>query len=51
MTGQTQRVRFLLIGAGNVGRRFLGLVESKGSTLRDRLGLESIQADCRFQRW
>lgn len=42
MTGQTQRVRFLLIGAGNVGRRFLGLVESKGSTLRDRLGLELV---------
>ena len=41
-TGETQRVRFLLIGAGNVGRRFLGLIESKGSTLRERLGLELV---------
>jgi homoserine dehydrogenase len=40
--GETQRVRFLLIGAGNVGRRFLGLVESKGSTLRERLGLDLV---------
>jgi homoserine dehydrogenase len=39
-TGDTQRVRFLLIGAGNVGRRFLDLVESKGVTLRERLGLD-----------
>jgi len=41
-TGEMQRVRFLLIGVGNVGRRFLGLVESKGSTLRERLGLDLV---------
>ena len=41
-TGDTQRVRFLLIGAGNVGRRFLGLVEGKEATLRDRLGLDLV---------
>jgi homoserine dehydrogenase len=35
-------VRFLLIGAGNVGRRFLGLVEDKGPTLRERLGLDLV---------
>ncbi len=35
-----RQVRFLLIGAGNVGRRFLGLVESKGPVLRERLGLD-----------
>ena len=36
----TQRVRFLLIGVGNVGRRFLELLVRKRDTLRDRLGLE-----------
>jgi homoserine dehydrogenase len=41
-TVETQRVRFLLIGAGTVGRRFLGLVEDKGPTLRERLGLELV---------
>ena len=42
MTEKAQRVRFLLIGAGNVGRRFLDLVESKRPTLRDRLGLDLV---------
>ncbi len=37
-----RQVRFLLIGVGNVGRRFLGLVESKGPVLRERLGLDLI---------
>ena len=36
----TQKVRFLLIGVGNVGRRFLELLIHKRDTLRDRLGLE-----------
>ena len=40
--GETRRVRFLLIGAGNVGRRFLGLVDEKGPTLRERLGLDLV---------
>jgi homoserine dehydrogenase len=40
--GEVRRVRFLLIGAGNVGRRFLELVQSKGVTLRERLGLELV---------
>jgi homoserine dehydrogenase len=35
-------VRFLLIGVGNVGRRFLELLVRKRDTLRDRLGLELI---------
>ena len=35
-----RRVRLLLIGAGNVGRRFLELVVRKQDTLRQRLGLE-----------
>jgi homoserine dehydrogenase len=38
----TQRVRFVLIGVGNVGRRFLELLVRKRDTLRDRLGLELI---------
>jgi homoserine dehydrogenase len=38
----TQRVRLLLIGVGNVGSRFLGLLHSKQETLADRLGLELI---------
>ena len=42
MKEQAQRVRLLLIGAGNVGRRFLGLVGSKGPILRDRLGLDLV---------
>jgi homoserine dehydrogenase len=37
-----QQVRFLLMGVGNVGRRFLELVINKGDTLRDRLGLELL---------
>lgn len=37
-----KRVRFLLLGAGNVGRRFLELVEGKGAALRERLGLELV---------
>jgi len=35
-----QKVRFLLIGVGNVGRRFLELLVHKRDTLRNRLGLE-----------
>ena len=42
LTGETQRVKFMLIGAGNVGLRFLNLVESKRTTLRERLSLELI---------
>jgi homoserine dehydrogenase len=38
----TQKVRFLLIGVGNVGWRFLELLAHKRDTLRDRLGLELI---------
>ena len=34
-----REVRFLLIGAGNVGRRFLDLVARKEKVLRERLGL------------
>ncbi len=36
----TQKVRLLLIGVGNVGRRFLDLLVRKRDTLCDRLGLE-----------
>ena len=42
LTGETQRVKFMLIGAGNVGLRFLHLVEGKRATLRERMGLELI---------
>ena len=42
MTTSTQKVRFLLIGVGNVGRRFLELLVRKRDTLRGRLGLELI---------
>ena len=35
-----KQTRLLLIGAGNVGRRFLELLIRKENTLRDRLGLE-----------
>ena len=38
----TRRVRFLLVGTGNVGRRFLELVGHTRGTLRGRLGLELI---------
>ncbi|MFB0537978.1 MAG: homoserine dehydrogenase [Anaerolineae bacterium] len=38
----TQKVRLLLIGVGNVGRRFLELLVRKRDTLHDRLGLELI---------
>lgn len=37
--GSTTEVRFLLVGAGNVGRRFLELTMQKAATLRQRLGL------------
>ena len=40
-TTSTREVRFLLIGVGNVGRRFLELVLDKAETLR-RLGLVLI---------
>ena len=39
-TTTTRQVRFLLMGVGNVGRRFLELLVRKRDTLRDRLGLE-----------
>ena len=42
MARMTQKVRFLLIGSGNVGRRFLELLDGKQSTLRERLGLELV---------
>jgi homoserine dehydrogenase len=35
-------VPFILIGAGNVGRRFLELIALKGDLLRDRLGLDLL---------
>jgi homoserine dehydrogenase len=38
----TVRVRLLLIGTGNVGRRFLELLDWKGDTLRGRLGLDLV---------
>lgn len=38
----TRRVRFLLVGTGNVGRRFLELVVRKGETLRGHLGLDLV---------
>ncbi|MFN2217451.1 MAG: homoserine dehydrogenase [Anaerolineae bacterium] len=41
-TGEIRQVTFLLIGAGNVGRRFLNLVDSKRTTLRERLGLDLV---------
>ncbi len=41
-THEVQQVRFLLIGAGNVGRRFLELVDRKREVLLGRLGLELI---------
>ena len=37
---EVQKVRLLLVGAGNVGRRFLELLVRKEGTLRRRLGLE-----------
>lgn len=37
-------VRFLLIGAGNVGRRFLELIALKRDILHDRLGLRLVLA-------
>jgi len=40
MTGRSELVRLLLIGVGNVGRRFLELVDRKQDSLRERLGLE-----------
>lgn len=41
-TTTIRQVRLLLIGVGNVGRRFLELLVRKRDTLRDRLGLELI---------
>jgi homoserine dehydrogenase len=43
-TRSVQQVRLLLMGAGNVGRRFLDLLVRKQDTLRNRLGLELIVA-------
>ena len=37
-----KQVRYLLIGAGNVGRRFLGLVARKEQVLRERAGLALV---------
>jgi homoserine dehydrogenase len=42
MARMARRVRFLLVGTGNVGRRFLELLERKQDTLCERLGLELI---------
>jgi homoserine dehydrogenase len=42
MTRPVRQVRLLLMGAGNVGRRFLDLLVRKQATLHDRLGLELI---------
>jgi homoserine dehydrogenase len=39
---QVRQVRFLLIGVGNVGRRFLELVSLKREVLRERLGLDLV---------
>jgi homoserine dehydrogenase len=39
---KTRQVRFLLIGTGNVGRRFLELLDRKQDVLRERLGLELV---------
>jgi homoserine dehydrogenase len=39
---QAQQVRLVLMGAGNVGRRFLGILIRKGDDLRERLGLDLI---------
>ncbi len=39
MAQKTEQVRLLLMGAGNVGRRFLELLVRKEETLRERLGL------------
>ncbi|MGD8794063.1 MAG: homoserine dehydrogenase, partial [Anaerolineae bacterium] len=39
---EARQVKFLLIGAGNVGRRFLELVSRKQAVLRGRLGLDLV---------
>jgi homoserine dehydrogenase len=39
-TGRIKSARLLLIGVGNVGRRFLELADRKQDWLRERLGLE-----------
>jgi homoserine dehydrogenase len=41
-TTTTRQVRLLLMGVGNVGRRFLELLVRKRDTLRGRLGLELV---------
>lgn len=41
-SGRIEQVRFLLIGVGNVGRRFLGLVDGQDARLREKLGLELV---------
>jgi homoserine dehydrogenase len=41
-TEPIRQVRLLLVGVGNVGRRFLELLVRKRDTLRDRLGLELV---------
>ena len=38
----TRRKSFLLVGAGNVGRRFLEVLVRKGDTLRGDLGLDLV---------
>lgn len=42
MTGDVRQVRFLLVGAGNVGRHFLELLPVTQERLRSRLGLALI---------
>jgi homoserine dehydrogenase len=37
-----ERVKLVLIGVGNIGRRFLGILACKEETLRDRFGLELV---------
>jgi homoserine dehydrogenase len=39
---QAQQVRLVLMGAGNVGRRLLGILIRKGDYLREHLGLDLI---------
>jgi len=40
MTAKTHQVRILLIGLGNLGRRFAGLISTKHDQLMERYGLD-----------
>ncbi|MDD3826236.1 MAG: homoserine dehydrogenase [Anaerolineae bacterium] len=42
MTGGVRQVRVLLLGAGNVGRHFLGLLPATRERLKSRLGLALV---------